>query len=123
MRLAGLALLTLAAMASDARPHDWYSSKRDPIYNSSTCCGGSDCGPIPEHAMTMTPNGLRVRLTLAEAQIINKFRLEPFDEIIPFERIQTSEDGKPHICLMRMNFAPSGDKRQGFFCVFLPPNT
>lgn len=119
----GLALLSLAAMKSAAHPHDWYGKRRDPVYSASTCCGGTDCAPLPEHAMTMTPDGLRVSLTLLEAQRINPRRVEPFDALIPFDRIHVSEDGKPHICLMPMDLKPSGDRRQGFYCIFLPPNT
>jgi hypothetical protein len=37
--------------------------------------------------MHMTPDGLRVVLTLAEAQAINPARSEPFDALIPFDRI------------------------------------
>jgi hypothetical protein len=84
----------------------------------TTCCGGSDCRELPSHAISITPDGqLRVTLTLEEAQRINPGRIAPFDEVIPFERIQMSEDGSPHICLMRYKV----DDRQGFYCIFLPP--
>lgn len=102
-----------------ASAHEWYSGKRDPIYRMTTCCGGNDCAPLPAHAISFTPSGdLRVTLSLEEARRINPARVEPFDEVIPFERVQTAEDGRPHICLMSMNL----DERQGFFCIFLPPN-
>jgi len=98
--------------------HQWYSKRRDPIYSYTTCCGGSDCAPLPQHSMTITPDGnLRVTLSLDEARLINPGRIEPFDEIIPHERIQIAEDGRPHICLMRLK----RDERQGFYCIFLPP--
>lgn len=116
------AFLFLAPVMA-AFAHEWYSGKRDPIFNQTTCCGGSDCGPLPAHAMSYTPDGdLRVTLSLEEARKINPWRFEPFDEIIPFERIQTAEDGQPHICLMQKSRASEGDRRQGFFCIFLPPN-
>ena len=112
----------LAVMGAEAMAHSWYSKRRDPIYSTTTCCGGTDCAPLPAHAMSFTPEGdLRVTLTLEEAKRINPARVEPFDEIIPFERIQISEDGTPHICLMRSNNAADGDRRQGFYCIFLPP--
>ena len=82
----------------------------------------TDCAPLPESAMQVTPDGLRVVLTLAEAQLINPRRSEPFDALIPFDRIQVSEDGRPHICLMEKDWVIIGDKRQGFYCIFLPPN-
>lgn len=115
-----IVFLVLAPVwASLAQAHDWYSSRRDPVYNWTTCCGGHDCAPIPPHAIRDSPDGnLRVVLTLEEAKRINPCRDEPFDEIIPFERIQDSEDGQPHICLMCRN----SDARQGFYCAFLSPN-
>lgn len=121
LSLALMALIGLGAV-SPAEAHSWYSQRRDPIFNMTTCCGGTDCAPLPSHAMQFTPDGLRVVLTLAEAQAINPARVEPFDELIPFDRIQVSEDGRPHICLMSNNRAQYGDQRQGFYCIFLPPN-
>jgi hypothetical protein len=118
-------ILTAAAILAAATPafaHSWYSQKRDPIYNATTCCGGSDCAPLPAHAMSITPEGdLRVQLTLEEARKINPARRMAFDEVIPHERIQMSEDGTPHICLMATDRREVGDPRQGFFCIFLPP--
>ena len=118
----GLALIFLALTATFAEAHSWYSNRRDPIFSSTTCCGGTDCAPLPSHAIQITPEGLRVTLTLAEAKAINPARVEPFNALIPFDRIQVSEDGRPHICLMSRDSADFGDKRQGFYCIFLPPN-
>lgn len=118
--LAGVVCL---AIATPALAHSWYSKKRDPIYSATTCCGGTDCAPLPSSAITYTPDGeLRVVLTLEQAKMINPLRSEPFDAVIPFDRIQTSEDGRPHICLMARNSGYEGDRRQGFFCIFMPPN-
>ena len=118
-----VAVAILCLVPAPAFAHSWYSQKRDPIYNMTTCCGGSDCRELPSHSMSITPQGdLRVTLTLEEARRINPARIEPFDAVIPFERIQVSEDGSPHICLMASDRAALGDLRQGFFCIFLPPN-
>jgi hypothetical protein len=117
--LAALLCLTTAASA-----HSWYSGMRDPIFNQTTCCGGTDCAPLPPHAISYFNGELRVTLSLEEARRINPRRSEPFDEIIPFERIQlVPPEGSagPHICLMEKNRASEGDRRQGFFCIFLPP--
>lgn len=120
-----LAVSFLCLTVSGAFAHSWYQERRDPIFNSTSCCGGRDCAPLPPHAISY-PNGeLRVTLTLEEAQRINPLREEPFDEIIPFDRIQiVSPEGSsgPHICLMNRNRDREGDKRQGFYCIFLPPN-
>ncbi len=118
----GLALIALALTATSADAHSWYSKRRDPIYNTTTCCGGTDCRELPSHAMSITPDGnLRVTLTLEEAKKVNPARTEPFDAVIPFDRIQPSEDGSPHICLMPSDRFEFGDGRQGFYCIFLPP--
>jgi hypothetical protein len=128
MRLLKLAALVAAfvflAPVLSAFAHEWYSGQRDPIFNQTTCCGGSDCAPLPPHAISSFNGDLRVTLSLDEARRINPRRVEPFDEVIPFERIQTvpPEGGAgPHICLMEKNRASEGDQRQGFFCIFLPP--
>jgi hypothetical protein len=111
----------LIALPSTAQAHSWYSGKRDPIFNTTTCCGSSDCRELPSHAMSITASGdLRVTLTLEEARRINPARTEPFDAVIPFDRIQPSEDGSPHICLMAKDRISEGDQRQGFFCIFIP---
>jgi hypothetical protein len=116
------ALTTLAAflcLSTAANAHSWYSEKRDPIYNQTSCCGGSDCAPLPAHAISITPEGnLRITLTVEEARRINPVRRYGFDKVIQFERIQNSEDGTPHICLMAHDL--EGDPREGYYCVFLP---
>jgi hypothetical protein len=123
MRLLKLAALVAAFVflvpVVSAFSHEWYSQRRDPIFNGTTRCGGFDCAPLPAGSISYTPGGdLRVTLSLEQARLINPGRIEPFDAVIPFERIQTAEDGQPHICLMRHSF----DDRQGFYCIFLPPN-
>jgi len=120
MKLVVASTLVLG-LSSPAFAHEWYSQRRDPIFNTTTCCGGSDCAPLPSHAISYFNGDLRVVLSLEEAKRINPRRQEPFDEIIPFDRIQIAEDGQPHICLMEKSRVSDGDRRQGFFCIFLPP--
>ncbi len=113
------AFILLLCLSSAANAHEWYARHRDPIFNKTTCCGGTDCAPLPESAISITPNGdLHVFLSLAQAKLINPARTEAFDEIIPFVRIQQSEDGRPHICLQTENHQ---NHMQGFYCIFLPP--
>jgi hypothetical protein len=112
-----LAALLFSATAASA--HEWYGKRRDPIYSQTTCCGGTDCAPLPAHAISITPEGnLRITLTVEEARAINPVRRYGFDRVIQFERIQNSEDGTPHICLMAHDL--EGDPREGYYCVFLP---
>lgn len=122
MRMYFLTALAFLFVSQTADAHSWYGKRRDPIFNGTTCCGGTDCGPLPPHSMQITPDGLRVVLTLDEAKKINPARSQPFDVLIPFDRIQVSEDGMAHICLMATDRAEIGDPRQGFYCIFLPPN-
>lgn len=119
LRITSLIVLGLFS-AQSALAHEWYSNRRDPIFNATRCCGNADCAPLPEHSISITPEGLRVTLTPEEARRINPTRRSGFDRIIDFERIQVSEDGKPHICLMTHDM--EGDKREGYYCVFLPPS-
>ena len=109
----------LLSLTCTAHAHEWYSKRRDPIFSATTCCGGSDCAPLPQHAMQFTADGLRVVLSVDEARAINPSRRSGFDQLIPFDRIQVSEDGRPHICLM--TYDQPEDGRQGFYCIFLPP--
>jgi len=120
MRLFLVFVAVLFGWSGMAWSHSWYGKYRDPIYNSTTCCGGSDCAPLPEHAIRVTPLGLRVTLTAEEANAINPNRHEPFDMLINFDRLLQSEDGKPHICLQPTQ--NEFDLRQGYYCIFLPPN-
>jgi hypothetical protein len=117
------ALLTAAALVAIATPafsHEWYGMRRDPIYNQTSCCGGQDCAPLPPHAISITPEGdLRITLTVEEARKINPIRRYGFDKVIRYDRIQLSEDGTPHICLMTHD-EPT-DSREGYYCIFLPP--
>jgi hypothetical protein len=119
MKASAFLLIALIGLPTAANAHSWYSEKRDPIYNATSCCGGTDCAPLPAHAISITPDGnLRITLTVEEARAINPIRRYGFDRVIEFDRIQNSEDGTPHICLMAHDI--EGDPREGYYCVFLP---
>jgi hypothetical protein len=106
--------------------HDWYSKKIDPVYGKG-CCGGSDCARLPTEipgVLTAEEAGYRVRLTVEQAKEINEYRREPFDHLIPWDRVQPSEDGNYHICIMSAdNDMYYTDPRDGTFCFFAPPST
>lgn len=120
MRRALITAGVLGLMATEALAHEWYGKRRDPIYSTTTCCGGTDCRELPPHAISITPEGdLRITLTVEEARKINPMRRYGFDRVIRFDRIQTSEDGTPHICLQSQE--DPNDPREGYYCVFLPP--
>lgn len=127
MRLAGLALLTLAAMASDARPHDWYSGTHDPVTGGQCCStakgdGYGDCHTLDIVPGVLTPeaDGYRLRLTLEQARKINPRRNAPVDTLIPWKRIQPAADGKYAVCIPSHQYFTM---KHDFYCFFEPPNT
>lgn len=103
-----------------ASAHSWYSDRRDPVTKKG-CCGGTDCAQlvIEPGVFSAEPGGYRVRLTLEQARRINPVRREGIDILIPWERVQDSEDGNFHLCIPRWN----GVVRDDFYCFFAPPNT
>lgn len=120
-RAAIAALLGGIAVAADARAHEWYSRKTDPIYGYS-CCGGFDCAMlvVKPGVLTAEPEGYRIRLTREETQKINPYSVAPIDALVPWSRVQMSEDGNYHICLMTFF---RGAPRGGIYCFFAPPDS
>jgi hypothetical protein len=110
-----LAFLILCVVPASA--HSWYSQKSDPVTKQG-CCGGQDCREIALSADNFTPEatGFRIRLTAEQSKIINPRRLEPLDILVPFERVQPSEDGNYHLCIPSFNGVTRGD----FYCFFAP---
>jgi hypothetical protein len=120
MRFLLFAVPLLASMSA-AYAHSWYSEKRDPVTGGG-CCGGHDC-----EILTITPgvleaveDGYHIRLTAEQAKRINPSRNVPVDTVIPWDRVQPSEDGNWHICLPTY---PVGSMNRDFFCFFAPPDT
>lgn len=114
----GIAITSLAAVCP-ANAHSWYSQKKDPVTQLG-CCGGSDCHEllIEPGVLSAEVDGYRIRLTLEQAQRINRNRLEPLDVLIPWDRVQPSDDGNWHICIPRFEDVTVGN----FYCFFAPPN-
>lgn len=106
--------------SSPAHPHSWYSQKVDPVYRNG-CCGGHDCREwlIQPGEISAEENGIRVRLSLERTKQINPNSIAPVDALVTWDRVQPSEDGNWHLCIMdswRM------DARAGIWCLFMPPN-
>jgi hypothetical protein len=123
LRLAALvAAFVFLAPVVAALAHSWYNEKRDPLYPNQSCCGGMDCAQllIEPGVLTAEPDGYRVRLTLEQSQRINRYSTSPIDALIEWERVQPSEDGNYHICIMSNHRA---NARQGVYCFFAPPNS
>ncbi len=123
VNLSALALSAiLLAPISTAQAHSWYSEKRDPLYPAQSCCGGMDCAQlvIEPGVLEAEADGYRVRLTLEQTRRINRYSTAPIDALVVWERVQPSEDGNYHICIMSNHRA---NARQGVYCLFAPPNT
>ena len=115
-----LVIPLLLASATFAEAHGWYSQKHDPVFGTS-CCGGEDCArlQIDPGVLTAEPDGYRIRLTVEQARLINRYTMEPIDALVPWDRVQPSEDGNYHLCIMpRIRDALRG----GIYCFFVPPN-
>lgn len=106
--------------AGPANAHAWYSTRQDPVWRNG-CCGGKDCNELDGRFVEAEDAGLRVRLTAEQARAINPNRNASVDAVVEWNRVQESEDGKFHICLMTYFY--DGDPRNGVWCLFSPPNT
>jgi hypothetical protein len=117
----GTALLISLLMLQPVAAHEWYSEKHDPV-TGGLCCGGSDCRQlvIVPGVMTAEADGYRIRLTSDQARKINPYRIEAVDTLVPWARVQPSEDGNFHICIPpTRNLMMKSD----FYCFFAPPST
>jgi hypothetical protein len=121
LALAAAALVPAMVFAPAAHAHSWYSEKIDPVFRNS-CCGGSDCAQmvISEDVLTAEAAGYHIRLTLEQTRRINPYSSAPIDAVVSWERIQPSEDGNYHICVMTSH---RDNLRGGIYCLFAPPNT
>lgn len=118
-----LCLLAIGVLLLNAKPasaHEWYSEKKDPIFKHS-CCGGTDCAQLIVTSTTVSaePEGFRIRLTLEETRKINPYSVAPIDAIVTWDRVQPSEDGNWHICIMTHH---RDNARGGIYCLFQPPS-
>ncbi len=117
------ALLTLGiVVCSTAHAHSWYSKKVDPVFRAS-CCGGSDChefAAIPDETITAEATGYRIILTHEQAKTINPYAASGINALVVYERVQPSEDGNWHICIMSYH---RDNVRGGVYCLFAPPDT
>lgn len=118
--VAALVLAITAILPAPAHAHSWYSKKTDPVWGNS-CCGGSDCATwaIRPGSLSAEDDGYRVRLTLEESRKINPYSTHPIDALVTWDRVQPSEDGNWHLCVMTTH---RDNNRGGIYCLFAPPN-
>jgi len=110
-----LALVVLACLsaASVARAHDFYSSLVDPV-TKGRCCGGTDCAQTPPGTIQSVPGGIRVKMTVEQAQRVNRGTKLPVDTFVPAERIILSPDGQWHLCV---HYSDRQQPRGGILCI------
>lgn len=114
------AVLAVLFSVHGALAHEWYSEKKDPVFKHS-CCGGTDCAQliVNKTAVSAEPEGIRIRLTLEETRKINPYSVAPIDAVVTWDRVQPSEDGNWHICIMSVS---RDNVRGGIYCLFQPPS-
>lgn len=108
----------VTALPSPAHSHEWYAHRSDPAFNNG-CCGGSDCREFDGALIDAEEGGYRIRLTVAQAQEVNPNTQLPIDALVPWRRIQDSEDGNFHLCIF---LSDRSWPRQGVICLFAPPS-
>ena len=120
LRLAAVLSALVYHAGGTAGAHSWYSEKVDPVFKQS-CCGGSDCGMmvISKGVLSAEADGYHVRLSLEQTKQINPYSMAPVDAVVTWDRIQPSEDGNYHICLMTQH---RDNQRGGIYCLFAPPD-
>lgn len=109
-------LTALAAIivwsAQPARAHSWYSGTNDPETGIS-CCGGTDCAPIPSSHVQIDKEA-------------GGWRYLPTGELIPWSRVQQSHDFEFHRCVFQHNVYEDrgvGFKQGDTRCFFVPGGT
>ena len=128
MNLKTLVLVTIGITTlngTGANAHDGYEKRYDPVTGGWCCTTNSgdnygDCAVlnVEPGVISGEVDGIRLRLTVEQAQRINPLRTAPVDTVIPANRIQPSWDGNWHACLPS---SPMPD-RADVFCFFMPAN-
>lgn len=116
--LALAAAALIAAASGAAHSHEWYAQRSDPVFNNG-CCGGSDCREFDGSLIEAEADGYRIRLTVAQAQEVNRNTQLPIDALVPWSRIQDSQDGNFHLCIF---LSDRSLPREGVICLFAPPS-
>ena len=87
--LAVLLFVGLYAMTWPAQAHDWFTGLHNE--KGELCCGGIDCGAIPEEDVTPVPGGYQVH--------VPNFKGWPVIGFVPNYRAKPAkEGGEYHLC-------------------------
>lgn len=113
------AAYALVCQATVGNAHEWYSSTKDPVYQSN-CCGGRDCAPVEPEWVYETKEGFRLVMTLEQAKTVNPSATAPVDAIIPWERVQTPPHAQ-HPFYACIYSSDRSAPRNGVICFFATP--
>lgn len=81
----------LAALTGEVRAHSWYEGMVNEL--GQRCCGGLDCGPVPEEDVTPIPGGYQIHVREFGW---NKVKIDAF---VPNARAKPAkEGGEYHLC-------------------------
>jgi hypothetical protein len=91
-----LGLAIVAAVAWWAVPARGHEAPAGWSYDPA-CCSDYDCAPIPASAVSLAPDGWRLRLAPGQ----HPFVRAPLDAVVPFgdHRLRRSGDGGWHACI------------------------
>lgn len=92
-------MAAFAFLCAPASAHDWYSGLRNELGES--CCGGSDCGPVPKTTVRIARTGYVVKVRMGGVET---------EMLVPFARVRNSIDEDFHACIwggeIKCFFAP-----------------
>jgi hypothetical protein len=119
-----LVITGITSLPTIAEAHDGYEKRYDPV-TGGWCCttktpdNYGDCATldVAPGVIEGEAGGIRLRMTVQQAQQINPLRTLPVDTFIPDNRVQPSWDGNWHLCLPAY---PMSDGRPDIFCFFMP---
>jgi len=124
---ASILAVFIAANSDPVRAHDWFVGKNDPVTGGSCCTTAAnakhgDCAMLNVEPGVLTGDelGYRLRLTPEQAGRINPNRKVGVDTIIPWARIQNSEDGNFYVCIPG---TPISTMNADFYCFWAPPSS
>ena len=112
--LAAIFGIIIMLLPPAAEAHEWYQTKRDPVFKNP-CCGDHDCSELPAEFIQAVPGGWLIVMTAEQSRLINPTSSSGINAFVPFDRIQASEDDKPHLCIY--DVMRSGPQK-GVICAF-----
>ncbi len=91
-----LSIVMAIVLSMPVAAHDWYTGLKNELGYS--CCGGQDCGPLPDSAVRETPAGYQV--DYEGALPLGTDRMVKLHQLVSRVRARPSpmDDGHYHAC-------------------------